>query len=406
MIVIKNMLMKKRLYSGLLFIIVFFPIMGSSENLTRTTIVATMGTGAILNEDDAANARDRAISDSLISAIENILSGLLPVESLVANFKTLNSILYAYKDSLIQDYKVLTEEKYNKYYRVMVQATVSVNKLQQLLLESGIVIDRKTMPGILFLISEENLEDIASQYWWGSGMKDIITSTELALSETLQKKGFSVINHKTMDAKNFEGDTAAAYGAVLDHQAAMELASKYQADVVIIGTAQAIRASNTMGNDIKSFIGKISLQVYRTDTGTEIARDEKTAVSVDVNEISGGRAALTKVGVLAGEDIAPMVLSGWRKSDKKPTEIIVTVAGTNYLSNFVVFRETMKKIPGVKGSQVKEMESDKTVLIVQYQGDGKELANALLLNTFDNFGLNISLVSQSAIKIELIQAAR
>lgn len=406
MTALNHMRTKINLIKGLLLLIVFFPALSSADNLTRTTIVATMGTGAILNADDAANARERAISDSLIAAVESVLSGLLPMESLVANFETLNSILYAYKDSLIQGYKVLTEEKYEKYYRVMVQATVSVNKLQQLLSESGIVIDRKTMPGILFLISEENLEDIAVQYWWGTGMKDTLTSTEFAISETLQKKGFSVIDHKTMDAKHFKEGTPSLYGATLDHQGAMELALKYQADVVIIGTAQAIRASNTMGDDIKSFIGKISLQVYRTDTGTELAHAEKTAVSVDVDEISGSRAALSKVGILAGEELAPMIVAGWRKSDKKPTEIMVTVEGTNYLSHFVIFRETMKKIPGVKGIQVKEMESDKTVLIVQYQGDGKELANALLLNTFDNFGLNISLVSQNAIKIELIQVLR
>ena len=384
----------------------FLPVRAYSENLMRTTIAVSMGTGRIMNEDDAANARERAIAESLVSGIEQVLSDLLPVESVVANFNTLNTILYTKKDGLIQDYKVLAEEKYDAYYRVVVQSTVSVTKVQQQLALAGIVVDQTTMPGILFLISEQNLEDIAVQYWWGDYPINTLTTVERAVSEALQKKGFSVIDHQVVVNISQDRDTFSVYGPVLDHQAAIELGMKYQADVVITGSAQALRASNTMGDDIKSFLGKLSLQVFRTDTGTEIASLDKTAMAADADDISGSRAALSKAGTLAGEDLAPLILSAWRKEDKKPREIQIDVGGKEFLSHFVVFRTGMKKITGMKGMRIKEMGADHASIVVYYQGDGTELANTLILSTFDAFGLNIKGVSENNIDVEIIPASR
>ena len=384
----------------------FLTVQAHSESLMRTTIAVSMGTGRILNEDDAANARERAITESLVAGIEQVLSDLLPVASVVANFNTLNTILYTQKEGLIQDYKVLAEEKFDAYYRVAVQSTVSVTKVQQQLAMAGIVVDQTTMPGILFLIAEQNLEDIAVQYWWGGDHRSTLTTVEGAVSETLQKKGFSVIDHQVVANLPQNGDTLSVYGPILDHQAAIELGMKYQADVVITGSAQAFQASNTMGDDIKSFLGKLSLQVFRTDSGTEIASINKTAVAADADDILGSRAALSKAGTLAGEDLAPLILSAWRKQDKKPREILVNVAGDDFLSHFVVFRTNMKQITGMKGIRIKEMGADHASIVVYYQGDGTELANTLILSTFDTFGLNIKVVSENNINVELIPASR
>lgn len=392
-------------FTAIFLFMLVWPVFSASKELSQTTIVVTMGTGEIINAADATNARERAISDALVSAVENILSGILPVESLVANFKTLNAIIYQNKEGLIQEYKVLAEEKSGKYYRVMLESTVLMTRLMQLLVTSGLGTDQTAMPGILFLIAEENLEDVAIQYWWGKGMKDVVTASEAAISEALQKKGFSVIDHLSLDAGNLQED-GPSYNANPDHLSMMELASKYQADVVIIGTTQAVRSSNTMDGKFKSFTGKLSLKVYRADSGTEIASTEKTAVLSDGDEISGSKAVLTKVAMMAAQDLAPMILSGWLKSDKKESEIVVSVQGTNELSHFVAFRETLNKTEGVKGIQLKEMESGKTTLLVRYQGGGKDLANALLVNTFEHFGLNITILSQDSIKVEMIPVSQ
>ncbi len=400
---IKDILSNKNIFiPGLiLFCMVSFTGTVFSAEMARTTMVEVMGAGTIRHEDDAAKARERAISASLISAVEKVLINLLPVESLVANFKTINDILYSNAGSIVQGYKVLTEEKYGNFYRVMVQATVSVNKVLQSLSNAGIVVDQKTMPSILFLISEQNLEDIAIQYWWDNQMSQKSIATETAVSETLQKKGFAVINHKKMDIKK-SSEESLFYGSSLDNEGAIDLGLRYQADVVIVGTSKASQASNTMGTDIKSFMATVSLNVFRTDTGSKIGATEHNAVTVNIDEIAGGKEALTRAGILAGEELAPRIMDAWRKEDKKPSEIKVRVEGTNYMTHFVTLRKNLINLPGVKDIQTREMEADKAVIIINFQGKGKDLANALILNTFDTFGVNIAEVTDEYLKMEII----
>lgn len=394
-----------RLFFTLMFLLILTtPGFSRSEELPRTTIVVTMGTGQIVSGADATNAREKAISDALISALETILAGMLPTESLSTNFKALNAILYQHKDGLIQEYKILAEDKSGKYYRVMLEATVLVTRFMQLLIESGIGGTQASMPGILFLVAEENLEDVAIQYWWGKGMKETVTASEKAISESLQKKGFSVIDHVAMDAARPPGEEGPFYNATLDLPAVMEMAARYKADVVITGSAQVVRAANTMGGGLKSFTGKLSIKAYRAGTGTEIASAEKTAVLADKDDITGSKAVLSKVALMTAQDIGPMILSGWIKPDRKETDVTVNVYGTNELSHFVAFREVLSKTQGVKGIQLKEMESGRTTLLVRYQGDANELANTLLLNTFETFGLNINLLAESTIKVEMVPA--
>lgn len=377
-----------------------------SEEMARTTIVEATGTGIILHEDDAAKARERAIADSLISAVEKILVGLLPIETRVANFESINNMLFSSTDNIIQGYKVLTEDKYGNFYRVMVQATVSVDKVQQNLSLDGIGLDQKTMPSILFLISEQNLEDIATLYWWGKGMTHIASVTETAISETLQKKGFFVVSHQTTEESYLPEKDQYNNSADLDIQGAIEIGQRYKADVVIFGTSSSTLSSNTIGEDIKSFIGRVSLNAFRTDSGSKIASMDFNAFTVNTDEITGGREALSKAGVKAGEELAPIILSAWQKEEKKPAKIKLKISGTKYLSFFETFRKKLNHISGVQDVQTREIESDKALIIVNYQGSGKELANELILNPFTSFGINIIKITEESLKIDIVPVSK
>ena len=396
-----------RIISLLFFFLLIAYGLSGAEELPRTTMVVTMGSGQIASgSSDTTKAREKAISDALTSALETILVDLLPPEVLSANFKALNAILDSKKDGLIQEYKILAEDKSGNYYRVMLEAKVLVTRFMQFLVESGLGGAQTSMPGILFLVTEENLEDVAIRYWWGNGMRDSINDSEKALSESLQKKGFSVIDHVAMDRARPNGEKVTAYDSNLDLQSIMEMAAIYKADVVMVGSAKVVQASNTMGGGLKSFTGKLTLKAYRAGSGAEIASTEKTAVVSDTDDIAGSRAVLSKVAMIAAQDIGPLILSGWVKDDRKETDLILKVYGTNELSHFVAFRETLSKAQDVKGVQLKEMESGRATLLVRYQGNANDLANALLLNTFEQFGLNINLQSDSEIKVEIVPISK
>ena len=393
------MRLSKQILLLVLFLVMMLPGGVQAEEQLHTKTVLVIGTGRIYS-DNVAVARNRAISNSLVSAIENVAKDFLPLESLIQNFQVINEILYSNAKEFVQGYKVLTEALSGNIYRVMVQATVSIDKVQQQLSIAGIMIGKKSMPRVLFFIAEQSTEDNLPQYWWGEGMPAVKSAAENSMAGIMMKKGFLIVDYENL-AQNLRNE-ALDLEPELEHQEAVQLGVRVNADVVIVGKAIASKAPNIMGKNIKSFKGAVTVRAFRTDTGKEIASASQTALSANVDEVAGGMAALSDAGALAGKDLSLQILEEWRKEIKKLVNIELAVEGTANFANFVQFRKTLNDISGVNRVQLKEMRVDESVISVDFQGNAKELADALMLKAFDSFGINIYEVSQNRLRIELI----
>jgi hypothetical protein len=379
------------------FTSLFFTAVAQAKTPKDTFIV--FGTGLVQKENLSA-ARQEAISNSLVTAVGLTMAELLPVESLVAHHEALNEILYGHTRKFIRDYKVLTESMTENVYRVMVQATVSGKSIKTELSRAGIMHGKKTMPSILFFIAEQSLRDVSPRYWWGRGMTFVKPPSELAMAEALREKGFQIIEHGPR-VQNI------AFGTVedtpdLNNPEAIELGVNLNADVVVLGRAIASSAPNTMGGDIKSFKGMITAWALRTKTGKEITSVTRTALTANVDEIAGSRDALSGAGSLLAEDLASQIIAAWQREDLELTTVEILLHGTRNFVNFVSFRRMLSNINGVESIQVKELKTDNATINVNYKGKSKELADALMLNPFETFGINIYEVSQEHLKIELI----
>jgi len=376
----------------------------AAEEKPLTKDIEVIGTATIY-KDNVAAARDQAISNSLVSAVDMVAVDLLPREYLIQKFETLNETLYVHTGKFVQGYKVLTESRFGGKYRVIVQVTVSINNLEEQLSIAGIMVGKKTMPNILFCIAEQNLEDLAPQYWWGVGFTFFKSVCESALAETIREKGFPVIYHgglvpnMDIEAENYKLGFDNPY---LSNEEAVALGIHWQADVVIVGKAIVQKAPNIMGANRRSFKGTVIARALQTNTGEEIAATTQTAVTVNVDENAGSYDALSSAGSLAGQELASQINSAWQKAVKKLTTIEIIVEGTGELSNFVVFRKIISEMTGVMGLQTKEMKFDEAAIAVDFQGNAQELADALMLNTYETFGINIYEVSQNRLRIELM----
>ncbi|MBT8357065.1 MAG: hypothetical protein KJO61_04765, partial [Deltaproteobacteria bacterium] len=170
----------------------------------------------------------------------------------------------------------------------------------------------------------------------------------------------------------------------------------------ITGSSIANNLSNTMGTDMKSFKGLTEVRAFFVKTGKPIGSASRTAVTANVNEIAGGRDALSGAGTLAGEEIARQIVSAWLKKDDETEKFEILLKGAGNLANFVMFRRMLSTIEGVKFVQVKALKSDKATISVDFIGTTQELAAALMLKAFESFGINIYDVSDNQLKIELI----
>lgn len=382
--------------------ILFFAVVAAisagvqAEESVHTATVNAMGKGTIKDGNTVA-AREEAISDGLVSALEQVVADVLPLDPLVQNFYKVNEILYGKTGNFILEYKVLAETRYKNFYRVMLQASVSIDNVKRWLYDTGVIPGKKKMVKILFLTTEQNSEDVAPDQQREEGMRLFKTAAERFMAETMKERGFSVLDPeavlKTMaDKKLFKAD--------LDDKTAVNTGVDLGADVVIVGRSSAQEDSAAMGSDIKSFKGTVEVRALRTDTGETIASAVQTAVSVNPDEIVARRNALSDAGFLAGEALADKIAAALQV--KEPARVKIVVQGTADLANFVTFRNAISNMPEVGDIQVMEMKSNEAVILVDFKGNAGEFADALMLNTFDSFGIGIVEVSGNDLRIELV----
>jgi hypothetical protein len=188
----------------------------------------------------------------------------------------------------------------------------------------------------------------------------------------------------------------------LDEKEAVDLGLNLKADIVIVGKTMIDQAQNIMGKNIKSFKGVVSARAFRTDTGEEIVTTTKSAVTANADETLGSRNALSAAGSLAGETFAVQIIDYWQTKDEQTNIIGIVVEGTDNLANFEKFIGTINKISGAKNLQIKELKANETVISVEYKGNAKTFADALMLKSYGSVGINIYEVSKNHLKVKLI----
>ncbi|MEE8431602.1 MAG: hypothetical protein V3S16_10150 [Candidatus Desulfatibia sp.] len=390
----------KILLSVLVLFTILVPLSDAQveEQLLIKTVVV-IGTGAIY-KGDSARAREAAVSSSLILAVDMVTVEILPIKSMVRNFKAINKIIYSQTGEFIQGYKVLAEFPAKKQYRVMVQAAVSIKVLEEKLLEAGIMVAKKVMPKTLFLVAEQHFEDNLLNYWWGKDSAFFEAISEVSMAETLTSEGFAIIDHDNVMLNN---GFYTVYGKPdLNNQEVAAFGDLLQAEVVIFGKSTAFILPNIMGTNIRSFKGSVTVRAIRTDTGAEIASTTQSAVTANSDDIAGSREALSIAGALAGRELASQIAAAWQQEDQLPVMVEIVLEGTGNLANFIKFRRTLKDMPGVEEMQIKEIKSDQAIIMVSFQGSAKKLADALILKIFESIGINIYEVSENSLRIELV----
>jgi len=380
--------------------LLFVPSAGAqTEETAMTTAAITVGTSNIYN-DDVASARTHAISNSLVAAISQIISNLLPYDIITADFHVLNTILYTRTKEFIQDYKVLNSSRYGKQYSVIVEATVLTGAVEEQLSGVGLRATKNTMPGILFFVTEQDLSDPQIKYWWKNNPEYTAFYTENMMSIVMQDKGFPIMDHNefTLDPVM----RTVLERPDLNKEEVITLGAHFKADVVVMGKASAQKTANTMGTDTGSYKGVVTARAFRTDTGAQIGSTLQSSVAVDADPASGAADALSAAGRLAGNDLADQISAAWMEKQKALSGIDLYVKWDGDLPSLVKFRKALAGLPGVTALVPREMTAIDAVIGVDYEGDEKELADALIAHTFSSFGINIYEISDHHLSIAIV----
>ena len=230
------------------------------EAMNDERIVA--GTGIIFDQN-VAYARDEAISQAFLKAIEEYLVQRLGPRTMATNFQRLDDEILSKAKEGIRDYEIISEFITDKQFRVLLKIQLDKAILEKKLESMELLEINKTHANILFLVSERE-EDNLIIYWWGNPcLQTSLTQTELFLSQAFEEKGFRVINRSFFPPE--ESYDESMLNAILTDEAAVKWGQLLSARIVITGEANlhGKQKASAFLRAIKVKDGTIIAQGYR-----------------------------------------------------------------------------------------------------------------------------------------------
>jgi hypothetical protein len=344
-----------------------------------------------------ASGRQQAVQNGLVSIIYQTVADLLPPEELNNNFQALAQSIYSQPNQFIQDFKVQVETSKASTYHLVVQATVSMDRLSAKLKSMGILKASKIRPKILYLISEKMLDDPYPKTWWTGELLPGAAISEPPVIQTLTNRGFDYLDPGPPNPQW-------QLSSQISDRKAQELGIQVGSNLVLIGTTVAGLAPNTMDGAIRSYLGTVDFHIVSSASGEVLARTSQSAISAGSDPAGGQQEALTAAANKAANDIANKLATAWLQKAEKKQQLEVLVSGIGgKIAQLVQFRRVLSEIDGVRHLQMKEMTSLAATLLVDYKGPAQGLAEALMVKSFNNFGINIYQVDPNGLKVELIK---
>ncbi len=370
-----------------------------SQTADSARAVVCIGTESI-SEQPIPEARRNAVADCLVNAVDQTVMDLYSEEDIVRQFKAVGPAVTENTDDLIEKYKILAEAVSGKFYRVILSATVSASKLKTRLSDlspAEAETEQKPLPR-LYVVMQEKIDvapgtDDPDAYAPADDETPASRALE-ALIKRMQDNGYVTVGGESIIVT-----PDAPFIDVFSEAETFAAAANQGADLLILGEAVGRKSPNTMGSGVGSFNAAVTCRAVRLDSSETIGESVQSAAVVHSDDAAGMAEALAAAGALAGQDLSEKLAAAWEKGFKNPIRLIV--GGRNFFGNFIMFRKTLHRIAGVGGLQMAEMKPDQAVVLANYKGEARELADALMLQSFESFSIAIREIAPDALRIEL-----
>ncbi|QTA78032.1 Uncharacterized protein dnl_02400 [Desulfonema limicola] len=374
----------------------------------ENNIALVIGTAPVHNKN-TAKAREDAITSGMVLSVEQVALTLFSPETLSGNFSKFLSILNGHAQDFIENYEVLAELESGSKYFMMIRAAVSKELLQNKL--SGFTVSQddnqvnqedQNKTKILFLIAEQDLENIAPEYWWGENRNPPAALAEKAMADKMKALGFSIIDHGN-GPPDVNVAAAIIFEPDLDNREAVNIGKVLNADISVVGKAIVYKVMDTSDQEVPSFNATLTFRAINLKTGEEITSILETAVKKNADEIQGSKDALQTAAAAGAEKLAAYIskISGSGRDTSGRMELIIKGAGN--LGNFVRFRQMLSSAEGVKDIQIHEIKSNQAFISIDFKQSPQKLAETLARQQFELFNIKIDQADDKHLNIELIE---
>ena len=176
-----------------------------------------VGTGTIRG-DSLNAAKEQAIAACKSSAVQLMTAELMPLEILVQQFPMVDRTIFQKADQFIQYYKVLSENREERRYRVLVQAKVSARQIADQLRQAGIL-TADTKPLTPLTVTVVGTQDLSSFVLFRSTLNQLegvesVQNREIRPNQTtlaVDYRGSAGTFAEALVVKKYAGFTARVY---------------------------------------------------------------------------------------------------------------------------------------------------------------------------------------------------
>ncbi len=374
---------------------------GAQEPLDTKTVIAS-GYSRIYG--NISDARAAAIAESIRFAVQKAAEGLLSEDRVTADFDAVSRVLQGNPGQFVRDYRILRELQVDRSYRVLIQATVMVDRIQESFAAAGLHTRPRELPAVLFMVAEKHLGDAGYRYWWQAPLPDDDPVTaESPMAGVFSNKGFTVIDpQQFMGYTLFFHDGLSLTATPADYEAAI-FARRLGAELVVMGTAEANEGEHRIGDDTRTYRGGIHLRVIDTQSGRVLTTLREERVSIGKDPDVAARNAMADAAYQVGIRLAERIETLWTGEETPVGGITISIAGRGILPNLERFRQTVSGLQNIASVRTLRLSTDKATLWVDFRGTPDELADSLLKQSYGPFGINILKISADNLEIEMIR---
>ena len=331
---------------------------------TNTNEKVFIGTGRVVDEN-IADARNEAITEAFVKAIEEYLIRRIGPQNMANNFQRLDEEILSRSKEAVQDYQIISEFRTERYVRVLVKARVNEVVLEQRLKTMGLLEIDTVQTAVLFVVSQKK-EGFATTYWWGDPTRPApITETELSLSRVFEERGFRVINRSFLPPE--ESYHEGMLSLSLSDEQVAEWGRLFSAHLVIAGEASLYGQSRAT----------VFLRAVKLPEGDVVAQGYREGVSAGVD--AGQESAIGLAVTSWANDMIPHIMAGLEPGQRIVSEMIIRVNGLESYGEFLVFKDFLRSnFTKITSVLERRLTRNSVTLGLKIEGESKDLAEKVL----------------------------
>ena len=326
----------------------------------RTTKIVAEGFASADGRGEA-DAIERSIESAKRKAVEQAVGSIVQGSTLVENNRLISSKIYDNTTGYISSYKVLNISKSGSVWYSKIEATVGVDMIQDNLQAMGILMDRKNMPLIVMLVTDET-----------GGLSE---SFNVQLEKNMSEKGFKFVSagslSSAMRRENISYEDTRGFRA---SDSVKKIASATGAQIAILGKAEAAFFTTIQGTAMKSYRSDVAITAVNISDYSTIARSTHQAGGVGGSDKDAHSIALVKSADSISDDFVNQIVTKWQSEVQNGTEYTIYVNGLGFTDS-IDFEEALKKnIGSLKSVYNKGVSGTSSTYVVKYVGSSRDLA--------------------------------